>query len=87
MAPQKTTQNAGQNADQATTQETSWIPGAKPNFQTLRVSVAQGRAFLGAQGWCKKMEGNQWVSLEMTAAGLHAGIKAFQVALKTLQET
>lgn len=76
MAPQKTTANS---------QETAWIAGAKPNFQTVRLNVKEGRAFLGAQGWCKKMEGNQWVNLELTAAGLHQLVKASQEALASLQ--
>lgn len=76
---------APQNADKKASQETAWIAGAKPNFQTLRVSVDKGRAFIGAQGWCKKMEGNQWVNLELSAAGLHELIKAAQGALKGLQ--
>lgn len=78
---------ATQNAQPKASQEnTTWIAGKRFNFQTLRLSVDEGRAFIGAQGWCKKLDGNAWVSLELTPAGLHELVKAAQGALKSIQE-
>jgi len=76
-----------QETPQKASDETTWIAGAKPAFQTLRLNVNEdGRIFVGAQGWCKKMMGNQWVNLELTAAGLHQLNKASQKALDQIQK-
>jgi len=78
MATSKTTQKAS-------SENTTWIAGAKFNFQALRVTVDGTRVFLGAQGWCKKLEGNAWVGLELTAAGLQELVKAANGALTRIQ--
>ncbi|MHB8634552.1 MAG: hypothetical protein ACYDBQ_11415 [Thermoplasmatota archaeon] len=57
-------------ANKQSNAKTEWIAGRKPKYESLRLTVSNGRAFLGARGWSRAHGGGDTVNLELEAIGL-----------------